>query len=499
VCLVEEPGTLEAEVELSDQDAAGVERGQAADLRPRDQPRRTLRGRVDRVAPRAVRAEGPNPGARVTVYCRLEEAPTGLRPGAVGHARITRGRRAAHELVVDAVLRLLRATAGSSKENTPRIPGRAGSFAFLSRGSIEWAPSCGMLASYRDRGAKEVRFAMKSLCVLLLLGTGALALSATGGSAGQPYPPLGTIERLDPTFDELIAPGAYLEKLDTGFQWTEGPVWVPRDGGYLLFSDIPRNSIFKWQEGKGTTLFLKPSGYTGTATNLKEPGSNALLLDPEGRLVMMEHGDRRVSRLEKDGKTKTTLAHLYEGKRLNSPNDGAFKSNGDLYFTDPPYGRMVKDADGFPDRDLDFCGVYRLSKDGKLTLLTKEMTRPNGICFSPDEKTLYVANSDSARAVWMAFDVKEDGTLGAGRVFYDVTRWAGKKPGLPDGMKVDRKGNLFATGPGGVLVFTPAAKLLGVIATGVPTSNCNWGDDGSVLYVTADKSLTRIRTKTGRK
>jgi gluconolactonase len=338
---------------------------------------------------------------------------------------------------------------------------------------------------------------MRRLIVLpAVLLAGALAVPADRADEKKSYPPLGTIERVDPAFDDLIAKDAVLEQLDTGFEWSEGPVWVPRDGGYLLFSDIPRNSVMKWQEGKGTSVFLKPSGYTGSATNLREPGSNGLLLDREGRLILMEHGDRRVARLEKDGKTKTTLADHYEGKRLNSPNDGAFKSNGDLYFTDPPYGLMVKGSEDFPGQELDFCGVYRISTDGKLTLLTKEMSRPNGICFSPDEKTLYVANSDPKKAVWMAFPVKEDGTLGEGKVFYDAGEWVGKKKGLPDGMKVDQKGNLFATGPGGVLVFTPQGKLLGVIATGVPTANCNWGNDGSVLYVTADKSLTRIQTKT---
>jgi gluconolactonase len=311
---------------------------------------------------------------------------------------------------------------------------------------------------------------------------------------------LGKIERLDPAFDELIGHEAQLEVLATGHIWTEGPVWVPRDGGFLLFSDIPRNRVYKWQEGKGESVFLEPSGGTGKdAPLLKEPGSNGLLLDPDGRLVLMEHGDRRVARLDSwDSKTKTTLVDRYMGKRLNSPNDGTFKSNGDLYFTDPPYGRALKErgSEEFPDRDLDFCGVYRLSKDGTLTLLTKEMSRPNGIAFSPDEKTLYVANSDPVKAVWMAFPVKDDGTLGAGRVFYDVTNMVGKRPGLPDGMKVDAKGNIFATGPGGVLVFTPEGKHLGTIATGVPTANCAWGDDGSTLYVCADKALTRIKTKT---
>jgi gluconolactonase len=329
------------------------------------------------------------------------------------------------------------------------------------------------------------------------LGVGLLAVAAlplAGPTAAQkaPYPTLGTIERKDPAFDKLVPKDAVVEKLADGFAWAEGPVWM-RDGGYLLFSDIPNNTIFKWQEGAGISAFMKPSGYTGSKPRGGEPGTNGLLVDAEGRLVMMEHGDRRVSRLEKDGK-KTTLADRYMGKRLSSPNDGVFKSNGDLYFTDPPYG-LEKNWDD-PARELDFCGVYRLAKDGTLTLLTKDMSRPNGIAFSPDEKTLYVANSDPKKAVWMAFDVKADGTLGEGRVFFDSTEWVGKKPGLPDGMKVDQAGNLFATGPGGVHVFTPAGKLLGTLATGVPTANCGWGNDGTVLYITADKNLCRIKTAT---
>jgi gluconolactonase len=337
-----------------------------------------------------------------------------------------------------------------------------------------------------------------TLAVLALLAV--VAAAPTRGDDKKDAKTLGTIERLDPAFDNLVGPDTKLEVLATGHIWTEGPVWVPREGGFLLFSDIPRNRVYKWKPGEGESVFMEPAGYTGPATNLKEPGSNGLLLDPDGRLVLMEHGDRRVSRLDRwDGKSKTTLAHLVMGKRLNSPNDGTFKSNGDLYFTDPPYGRMLKESgpDEFPDRDLDFCGVYRLSKDGKLTLLTKEMSKPNGIAFSPDEKTLYVANSDPKRAIWMAFPVKDDGTLGEGKVFFDATKLVGKdRPGLPDGMKADARGNLFATGPGGVLVFTAEGKHLGTIATGVPTANCNWGDDGSTLYVCADKALTRIKTKT---
>lgn len=339
------------------------------------------------------------------------------------------------------------------------------------------------------------------LSAFVLLGFAVACSTATRGDDEKAAKTLGKIERIDPAFDDLIGPDAKLEVLVAGHIWTEGPVWVPREGGFLLFSDIPRNRVYKWQEGKGESVFLEPSGGTGkNAHLLKEPGSNGLLLDPEGRLVLMEHGDRRVGRVDNwDSKQKTPLAHRYMGKRLNSPNDGAFKSNGDLYFTDPPYGRALKNPSGeeFPDRDLDFCGVYRLSKDGQLTLLTREMTKPNGIAFSPDEKTLYVANSDPSKAIWMAFPVKADGTLGEGRVFFDATKMGGKdRPGLPDGMKVDTKGNVFATGPGGVLVFSSAGIHLGTIFTGVPTANCAWGDDGSVLYVCADKALTRIKTKT---
>ncbi len=306
------------------------------------------------------------------------------------------------------------------------------------------------------------------------------------------FPALGEVVRMDPRLDRLIPKDARIEVAASGFLWAEGPVWI-KDGGYLLFSDIPRNSVMKWKEGEGVSLWMKPSGYTGVADYGGEPGSNGLLLDPQGRLVFCEHGDRRISLLYPDG-GKRTLVDSYEGKRLNSPNDAVYHRNGDLYFTDPPYGLPKRWDD--PRRELDFCGVYRLSKDGKLTLLTKEMTRPNGIAFSPDYKTLYVAQSDPKAALWKAFPVKDDGTLGPGRVFYDVTEFVGKLPGLPDGMKVDREGNVFATGPGGVYVFTPKGELLGRIATGEATANCAWGDDGSTLYMTADMYLCRIKTTT---
>ncbi len=334
----------------------------------------------------------------------------------------------------------------------------------------------------------------KQLGFAVLLGLA--VVSAIGqpspGAEATTYPAIGRIERVDPRFDALIPRDAVLEKLAEGFEWSEGPVWVP-DGGYLLFSDIPNNAVMKWKEGEGVRAFLKPSGYTGASSRGGEPGSNGLLLDSVGRLVLCQHGDRRMARAEKDGRW-TTLADRYKGKRLNSPNDAVFKSNGDLYFTDPPYGLQGEDRKTLGE--LGFCGVYRLSTAGRLTLLTDQMTRPNGIAFSPDEKTLYVANSDPKRAVWMAFDVTDDGLIANGRVLYDATAWVGKRKGLPDGMTVDQSGNLFATGPGGVSVFTPDGTLLGRIDTGEATANCTFGDDGSVLYVTADMVLCRIKTNT---
>lgn len=302
---------------------------------------------------------------------------------------------------------------------------------------------------------------------------------------------LGKIVRLDSRLDPLLPRNARLEVLASGFDWSEGPVWDRRQQR-LLFSDVPQNIVWQWSAEGGLKQFCKPSGYTGSAPRGGEPGSNGLLMDAEGRLVLCQHGDRRVARLE--GNEFHTLADRYQGKRFNSPNDGAWRKNGDLYFTDPPYGLEQQNDD--PKKEIPFNGVYRLTAAGELTLLTPEIPFPNGIAFSPDEKTLYVASSNPAAAVWMAYDVQADGSLARGRVFYDSTAEVGKEKGLPDGLKVDQQGNLFATGPGGVLIFAPDGTHLGTLATGEATANCGWGDDGSTLYVTADMHLTRIRTTT---
>jgi gluconolactonase len=315
-------------------------------------------------------------------------------------------------------------------------------------------------------------------------------------------PTVGSIERLDPRLDALVPPEAVIEVLATGFAWSEGPVWVATDkgglpAGCLLFSDIPNNRIHRWQPGQGLDVFMEPAGFTGPAGYGNERGSNGLTLDRGGRLILCEHGDRRVSRLEPGG-GKKTLADSYRGRRLNSPNDAAVHSSGAIYFTDPPYG-LPKGFDD-PRRELEFCGVYRLAPDGTLTLLCDSMTRPNGIAFSPDEKTLYVAQSDPAAAIWRAFTVAADGTLAdgetGGRVFFDATPLAKTRRGLPDGLKVDSRGNLFATGPGGVLVFAPDGSHLGTILTGQATANCAFGDDGTSLFITADSLLGRVRLAT---
>ena len=257
----------------------------------------------------------------------------------------------------------------------------------------------------------------------------------------------GTIVRVAPAFDALVPRDAQIEKLADGYMFTEGPVWVRRGepGPYLLFSDIPANAIRKWSPTEGTSDFMNPV-FDGDPGDRSQVGSNGLLIDGEGRLVLCEHGNRRVSRVESDG-SLTVLADRYDGKRLNSPNDAVFHSNGWLYFTDPPYGLAGQDVD--PDKELDFNGIYRVSPEGEVELLVHDQTRPNGLGLSPDERTLYVANSDRSDKVWYAYDVLEDGTLGSGRVFYDVNDQ--EAPGAADGMAIDRNGNLFATGPGGDL------------------------------------------------
>lgn len=302
-----------------------------------------------------------------------------------------------------------------------------------------------------------------------------------------------TLESLDSRFDALIPADTQIEKIADDLLWSEGPLWDARSKT-LLFSDIPRNRVMQWHAEKGVSVFLESSGYTGAAPFTgKEPGSNGLTFDGQGRLTLCQHGDRRVSRREADG-TLVSIASTFEGKRLNSPNDLVYDANGNLWFTDPPYGLPGTFKD--PTKEIAFQGVYRVGKDGVVRLATKELEAPNGLAFTPDFKSLYVANSQSSAALWKIFPVKPDGTLGTSRVFFDATKLYKQGDGVPDGMKVDVHGNVFATGPGGVLVLSPDGTLLGRILTGVPTANVAFGEDGTTLFITANHRVLRLRTKT---
>ena len=305
------------------------------------------------------------------------------------------------------------------------------------------------------------------------------------------YPTIGKINKMDDRMDALIDPDAAIEVIASGFVWTEGPAWN-KQGSYLVFSDIPRNVVMKWSETEGLSVFMKPSGYTGIEDYGREPGSNGLLFDSQGRLTLCEHGDRRVSVLTEGG-GKLTLADNYRGKRFNSPNDLVYATNGNLYFTDPIYG--LPDRENDSRREMDYCGVYLLRPGGEVVLLTKDFTRPNGIGLSPDEKTLYVAQSDSAAPIWRSYPIKNDGTLGRGKVFFNAFSYKSDGVGNPDGMSIDQHGNLWATGPGGIYIFSPNGDLLGRIETGEHSSNCTWGDDGSTLYMTVDMYVCRVKTR----
>jgi gluconolactonase len=335
------------------------------------------------------------------------------------------------------------------------------------------------------------------------------ALLAGAAAQGALFEQMGTVERLAPGLDQLIASNAKVEQIGTrpGFKWTEGPVWI--SAGYLLFAEIPSNGIYKWTPPNNVTVFMQPSGYEG-----KEPyggpeaGSNGMTVDARGRLTVAGHARRSVWRMESltgghGSGNITVLSDSYGGKRFNSPNDLAYKSDGSLYFTDPPYGlRTQKDSD--PEKEQKVNGVYRLAgalqqapgakpDPSKLTLLVTDLTRPNGIAFSPDEKYLYVNNSEPKK-IWMRYPVKADGSLGKGELLFDAT--SEKADGSPDGMKVDGAGNIWSAGPGGVWIFSPEGKHLGTISVPERVGNLTFGDsDNKTLYITASSHLYRVRVQ----
>jgi gluconolactonase len=312
------------------------------------------------------------------------------------------------------------------------------------------------------------------------------------------------IQKLDPTLDQIVDHDARLERIATGFdKWTEGPVWTPQ--GTLLFAEIPANNIDQWIPGKGASVFMHPSGYTGTEPfKGPEPGSNGMTLDRDGRVSVAGHGRRNVWRMESvDPKAQiTVLADSYQGKKLNSPNDLVYKSDGSLYFTDPPYGLQTQNDDD-PQKELKVNGVYRIpgarqQKPGsqpardQLQLVIKDLSRPNGVAFSPDEKFLYIA--DSGKKIWLRYRVQRDGSVSDGALFLGAS--ADSAPGSPDGIRVDKKGNIYGAGPGGVWIISSAGKHLGTIKVPERVSNVAWGEkDGKTLYITASTSVYRVKIK----
>ena len=325
--------------------------------------------------------------------------------------------------------------------------------------------------------------------------SGEIKSSGVVPEALKPYQAIGFIERLSEEINTIIPPDAEIEVLADGLVWAEGPLWVD-ELKCLLLSDVKENKVYKWTEDEGLRPYLEPSGFTGEFTDSRERGSNGLTLDSQGRLVLCQHGDRQVARmtapLTAPRAQFEVIADRYQGWKFNSPNDLVFHSNGDLYFTDPPYGLSEKLLDD-PNKELPFQGVFKVDSQGEVTLLTDQVSRPNGLAFSPDEKTLYVANTDAKNARWLAFEVGENGTLGSMEEILNVTRLIGSETGFPDGIKVDRKGNIFTAGPGGLWIFNKRKELIGKIKPGKWVSNCAFDDTYETLYITAADYLLRVK------
>ena len=311
---------------------------------------------------------------------------------------------------------------------------------------------------------------------------------------------IGSVERLLPEMNQFVAPGAEIEILAEGFGWSEGPVWVDRLNA-VLFSDVPGNKVYRWEEKNGLSVFLDPSGHTGiaprakkgslNAVNRDESGSNGLVLDKNGHLIICMHGDRRVARLtDWEKKGFNTIVSKYQGKYFNSPNDLVYANNGDLYFTDPPYGLKNGDKDAL--KELAFNGVFKLTPSGEISLIIDNLTRPNGVAISNDQKTLYVAVSDPKDRRIMAYDITQDGVENS-RVFFNDDYLEKQSRGNFDGIKIHPSGTIFATGPGGVLIITPEGKHLGTIKTEEKTANCAFDSNYKYLYMTTHMYLTRIK------
>ncbi len=300
------------------------------------------------------------------------------------------------------------------------------------------------------------------------------------------------IERWDPAMDAIVPRDWKIEKLAEGFGWAEGPIWV-KNGGYLLFTDVPGNKMWKWSEKGGLEKFLDPSGAASPDTNVwREAGANGLAILDADTILLADTGNRSIQKLDLRTKQKTPVATAHEGRKFSSPNDVTRMKSGVLFFTDPPYG--FKKFDDAPEKEQPFNGVYRMGKDGRVTVIEKELHRPNGVALSPDEKTLYVTQSEPTKAIILAFTLDEGGNVTGKKLFADVTDLVSEKaPGLPDGLTVAADGTIFTSGPGGILVLSKDGKRLGRISDGKPTANCKFGDDGKTLYLTSQNMLARIR------
>lgn len=300
---------------------------------------------------------------------------------------------------------------------------------------------------------------------------------------------------MDPALDNILPKEVKIEVIAQGFGWSEGPLWIQSEN-MLLFSDVLKNIVYKWTEERGVEIYLTPSGYTDSMTRGGEMGSNGLVLGANGQLVLCQHGNRQMARMNaslNDPKPLfTPIANNYKGKKFNSPNDAIYDSKGNLYFTDPPYGLEKRMED--PKKEIPFQGVYKVKSNGSVTLLLDSISRPNGLALMPGEKTLIIANSDPDKPVWYAFDVNDD-VLSNGRIFYNAAGYDSTVKGLPDGMKIDRNGNVFAAGPGGVWIFNKTGRPLGRIRLTEPTSNCAFSPDQKTLYVTNDMNVLRIKLK----
>lgn len=339
---------------------------------------------------------------------------------------------------------------------------------------------------------------MNKIITLLLL-TGLLSCQGrqTGNTTETMKESIGIIEKNADALDAVIDKDPVIDTLASGFEWSEGPLWLEKEN-MLIFSDVPANTIYKWTAEKGKEIYLKPSGYTGSTPSLcKEPGSNGLTLDREGRLILCQHGDRRMARMEapldQPSSRFFTLAEKYEGKKFSSPNDAVVNRKGELFFTDPPYGLQTQD-DSDPKKELPFNGVYKVKKDGTVILLTAQITRPNGLAFFPGEQQLLVACSDPKLPHWYIYDVAGD-SLRNGRIFYSAADARKGVSGLPDGLKINKDGIVFASGPGGIWIFDKAGTLLGKIRLQEAASNVALSSDEKILFITNDSKVLRVQLK----